>query len=258
MKRLFTTLIAILLAVSSLTPAIALDGTILQYDIATQADSTYVLQDSVVLGGWSDDYLHYNAYGYVLGLTETFYEPGLFSGYEHHKDYALATMVFHVIEDLKCDELGYKCVRITSDRPTSVAAGESCFCFRKGPRDFHMMKLVNGAWYHKPANTIPLRYKYVPSNDRVWTNEGVLFDEVMKPHLTYDSDIVYFLYKQEHGTLTYTWTEEHYHSGSMHYYKYGYKCADCNDFDNTTWISMPCTTGSCLTPWSVGQGHEVA
>ena len=256
MKRLFTLLIAILLATSSVSPVIALDEIPTQSAASPQATTAYQLQDSTVVGDWNPLYKRYNCYAYALGRNDKPYLPGGFSGNTYNESQSVTVLALHTKEDLQTSELGYACVRLTSERPTTTAANETCICIRKGPSDFHYMRLKNGSWYHKPGGTQPLKYKGVPSTDRVWTNEYKDDKGMHLPNTYYDSEIVYILYKQSHGTLTYTWTEEHYHSGSMHYYRYGHKCADCNDFADTTWISMPCTTGSCLTPWSLG--HEAA
>lgn len=81
------------------------------------------------------------------------------------------------------------CVRIDTD-------GDQFY----GGRDYYVMKLAeDGYWYHKPGRTMPLRYKYVPSNDHIWLNENVgsggydLYEDC-----TYDSEIYFIEYTIPH------------------------------------------------------------
>ena len=57
--------------------------------------------------------------------------------------------------------------------------------------DFHFMKLVGAEWRHKPGESQILKYNYIPSNDRDWTNEGLIEGEVVGGFGTYTDTIYY-------------------------------------------------------------------
>lgn len=73
-----------------------------------------------------------------------------------------------------------------------------------------------------------------------------------------DSDLRYLSYKSSHGDTTYTWTGEHYHSGTRHYYLYAYVCDDCGGYASTVWTSTPCAGPPCATPSSYTPELEVS
>lgn len=228
----------------------------------SRAVATYTLQDSTVYGSWSESFLNYNCYAYSVGRTDDFYWPGKFSNVPNKYDFDISDSIYSLACDVKADlkstSFSNQCVSITTTRPTSLSSGQSCICIRKGPVDFHFMKLSSSSWYHKPGNTNPLKYKYAPSTSRTWTNEASFRGDTYAPDTYYDSTINYLIYSKNHGSTTYTWTGNDYHSGSRHYYEYGYKCDNCGIFTSTTWTSMPCSGPPCATPWSLTPVPEVS
>ncbi len=210
--------------------------------------ATYTLQDSTVYGAWSDSYIEYNCYAYALNLTDDFHWPGRFSNTPNQSDFTINDSIYSlacdVMADLKSSTFSNNCVYVTSTRPTSLSSSQSCICIRKGSEDFYFMKLDGSSWYHKPSWTNPLKYKYTPSNSRIWTNENSKYGVAYAGSTTYTSDIYYIVYQKNHGATTYTQTGNNYHSGSRHYYEYGDKCV-CGYFLSTTWTSVACSGPPC-------------
>ena len=121
-----------------------------------------------------------------------------------------------------------------------------------------MAKLTSSGWYHKPGNTAVLKFNNPPSNSVPWISEGYRDGSFYSGSITYDSQLRYLLYKMYHSaTLSKVWTEEHYHSGTRHYYQYDKICNDCGDVESTTWKSLPCT-GECVTPWGTELESEIS
>lgn len=224
------------------------------YGVSSIRDITllpqYTLQDSTVFGSWSDKYRDYNCYGYAIGKTSDFYWPGYFSGVSYNDfnlDDSIYSLALDVKADLQSQSLNQKCVRVTSTRPT-LDSGETCICIRKGPLDFHFMRL-SGSWCHKPGGTAILKYKYTPTTSRIWTNERSIEGVAYPSTLTYTSTIYYIIYRSNHST-TYRWTGNDYHSGSYHYYEYGDVC-DCGYTTNRTWTRISCSGPPCPVPYSL-------
>lgn len=209
----------------------------------------YTLQDSTVVGSWSDSYLDYNCYAYAVGRTDAAYWPGMFSYTPSRDDFdvgdSIYSMAYDTRADLKSSEFSMKCVKLTSTRPTSVQSGQKCICIRKGSDDFHFMKLSGSSWYHKPGQSIPLKYKYVPTTSRDWTNECSMYGAILAPSATYDSTIYYLIYKVYHGEQTRCYTGENYHSGRYHYYQYAYVCDDCGETVSLVWEKESCSGPPC-------------
>ncbi len=197
---------------------------------------------------------YYNCYAYAIGRSSAC-NPGDFSGQSYNHMADISTVANVVKDDLK-GQLGYNCVKKQTSTPSSTSGWTNVIAVRKdttldvGFNDYHFAKLSSSNWYHKPGGTAVLKFNNAPSNTVDWTNEA--YDGTYHaPSIWYDSSIVYLLYKASHGTTVYTWTGNHYHSGTRHYYEYGYKCPDCGDFVSTTWTSLPCSGPLCNTPWSV-------
>gem|GEM_PF-1375310 len=219
--------------------------------------ATRGLNDSTVVGSWSNSYYNYNCYAYAVGMTDAFYWPGMYSNVPNSSNFdisvSISTLAAHVKNDLASSHYSYNCIKVVSTRPTSFQSGQKCICIRKGSDDFHFMKLSSGFWYHKPSWTNPLKYKYTPSNSTYWTNEAYAKDPstgVMTYYSAstqYTSNIRYIVYSTTH-TTNYGWTGESYHSGSYHYYKYGDICQECGTVLNPVWIKRPCSGPPCSEP----------
>lgn len=193
--------------------------------VANTRSAQDVLQDSILYGSWNDSYLNYNCYGYAIGV-EDLIDPGVYDWISKGNDkstyfynwYAnINTIASWVEEDLEArsytvnvvsqtmpntnvgDHLHLICVRKDDDGvPIADSSGNLLYYFH----DYHFMKLgTSGKWYHKPGQTQPLVYKYVPTNSRAWLCEG--YDGKNKVALvdestTYDSGIFYIEYSTPH------------------------------------------------------------
>lgn len=187
----------------------SMDGN--NYAMRTMAVTS--LQDNTVYGSWSDDYLNYNCYAYALGLYDRARDPGMFSNNSISMDTSISGIAESVRTDLQA--LGYTVLTVSSAMPTvTVSDHTHLICVRKDVdgiylisggmlillKDYHFMKLEqDGNWYHKPGRTNPLRYKYVPSNERIWVAEsydGSTYDR--QEGWTYDSDIYFIAYTTPH------------------------------------------------------------
>lgn len=222
--------------------------------VPTTRAAAYTLQYST-LYSWNVNTMEaYNCYAYAIGRT-TACQPGQFSNQTYDDSASIASVASMVKDDLNGD-LGYDCVKIQSNRPTSTSGWENAIAVRKDTtydvlnmNDYHFAKLSSSSWYHKPGKTAILKFNSAPSNSVDWTNEAYN-GTYHEPTVTYDSDLRYLLYKSNHGDTTYTWTGEHYHSGTSHYYLYAYVCDDCGDYVSTVWTSLQCSGPPCATPWS--------
>lgn len=223
--------------------------------------NSYGLLDNIPLYSWDASYEDYRCYAYALRRTSGEYWPGYFSTYQNHDDFStdipIYSMALAVKNDLKSSELNYACVKVTDTLPNTLnAARYNYICIRKSIEDFHFMRYDGTYWSHKPGKSIPLRYTGTFSNDIPWKLQGVtaagaaVFEN---EYYDYNSKIYYIIFRRTHYSTTYAMTGNNYHSGSNHYYEYGYKCTDCGVFvGETTWESVPCRGGNlCVEPWSL-------
>lgn len=204
----------------------------------------------------------YNCYAYVLGKKDYFYYPGYFSNqtYNGLTD-DLNKLVQLVWDDLHQD-LGYNCVKKQTKRPNTDTPGANTIAVRqdtsydnRGSKDYHFAKLIKGRWHHKPSDGAILIFKSYPDNKVPWTNE--CYDgKYCSYTIDYESDIVYFIYKENHGSTTYTWTKNHYHANGYHYFQYGYKCDDCGTYTKKVWTKKACSGPPCNLPSAIVQPPE--
>ncbi len=194
---------------------------------------------------------YYNCYAFAIGLTNSSYNPGSFSG----GTYVHTDGVYEVAQVVKADlqeGLGYSCVKVTSSRPTSTTGWENVIALRKdttydaGTNDYHFAKLTADGWLHKPGGTAVLKFNNAPTNAVDWILEGYQYGTYFTSAVTYDSDIVYFSYKSTHNTSVRTWTGEQYHSGKLHFYLYETVCVDCDAVLGTQWVSALCSGPPCI------------
>jgi len=233
-----------------------------EYQGSAPSATQYTLQNSTVYSWNASTMGSYNCYAYAIGRTFSC-QPGDFSGQAYDHTASITSVAAMIKEDLK-GNLKYNCVKIQSSRPSSASGWTNAIAVRKdttgdlyGFNDYHFAKLSSGNWYHKPGLTAVLKFNTAPSNSFIWTNEA--FDgEYWPPTISYESNIMYLLYKPTHGNTTYTWTGQHYHSGTEHFYQYGYLCSDCSEYTNTVWTSAPCSGPPCATPWSLTPTPEVS
>ncbi len=107
--------------------------------------------------------------------------------------------------------------------------------------------LTSAGWLHKPSTTAVLKFKESPSNSYRWTNE-CYNGYYNAPSITYESDVIYFKYKTNHGNLTEKWLGDHYHLGATHCYVYKVICDDCGRQVETVIERVPCSGPPCLVP----------
>ena len=178
----------------------------------------YVLQDSAMIGSWSDSFESYDCYSYVLGRTGGIGRmPGFMTGQDAYTREYLKSGKFDqiagfVVGDLK--ELGKCCTGYTKSLPTtsSLNSFSGVMCLRMTSSslltpDFHFMGYYKsvGQWRHKPGATAVLRYLYSPVKSRIWTNENVKADGAHAGTREYTSDIYYIQYNNSHKR-TYTYS----------------------------------------------------
>ena len=160
--------------------------------IAETYDARYTLQNSNVLGSWSDSYLNYNCYGYAIGQTSKFVNPGYYSNSSFSMNLSISAMADLVVKDL--DKLGYNAYKTTT-KPSSLSSWEKVICIRKGSSDYHFMKGNSTTyWTHKPGNTNPLSWKYSTPSYTTWTNEYSYKNVAGSATTTYNSSIYYIRY----------------------------------------------------------------
>ncbi len=210
---------------------------------------------------------HYNCYGYAIDDHRWLY-TGNSSGNPYTGLETIDEFSEKVTADIKAI-FNYQCIKQDDIAPTSNTGWINVIALKadtekeiydpsRGYRvnDFHFAKFFSSSdWRHKPGSTAVLRFLQPIGNMTVWPSEGVIGDEYFSNPMDYDSPTVYFSYKASHGntTPTDTWTGNHYHSGSVHYYEYQNACVDCDCFvsGTTSWKSLPCTGPNCIMPWSL-------
>ena len=232
----------------------------------------YTLEHST-LYEWNKNIQKYNCYAYALGITSEKYNPGDFYGkstdtnfdpkepYYNVNYITLAELIPLVVADLQSNEMEivtgnkYACIKTQINiRPTSLGNWNNIIALRTdedGQRDFHFAKLFGSDWLHKPGTFAIMKFNNPPSLDEDWTNEGYNGINYIDDTITYESKIVYFLYKTDHiYNNTYTWTGEHYHAGDLHWYERVYTCA-CGDIGEPVWEAIPCSGPPCSLVTSI-------
>lgn len=229
-------------------------------DRANQVDASSEdeeeLKDNIVIGTWDNSYLQYNCYTYALRRTDGKRNPGYYS--QGITSFVKTDTIYQIALKVKADlqELGYGCLKMRASYPDSIPSTHFCICVRKGENssttDFHFMRYDGSYWSHKPGNTNPLRYIYLPSASVNWPLEYSFRNVIGSEDFEYTGTIYYFIYSSQHADTVYGLTGNNYHSGNRHYYEYGYLCSNCYEvIGETTWESMPCTGNTCVEPWSL-------
>lgn len=161
-------------------------------ELAETYDAKYALKNSTVVGSWKDSYEKYNCYGYAIGQTSRFVNPGYYSGNNFSMGLSISAMADLVIKDL--DKLGYYAVKTTT-KPSAVASWEKVICIRKGNADYHFMKGSSPTyWLHKPGQTNLLKWNYTSPGTAIWTNEYSYKNVSYASTTTYNSTIYYIKY----------------------------------------------------------------
>lgn len=183
-----------------------------------------IILDSVVYGDWENEYIDYNGYGYAIGV-EAWILPGISSWLMqgepvetyHCNGYAsMSTIANWVYSDL--EYYGNVVNSVSATMPTAQTGEHTqIIAIRKDLDErymlnslgrweynhaIHVMRLdEDGNWYHKPDATNPLRYKYIPTNDRAWIYEG--YDGSSDIYfryedIAYESEVYFIQYTTPH------------------------------------------------------------
>ncbi|CAM4393542.1 hypothetical protein [Paenibacillus typhae] len=159
--------------------------------------ASYSLQDSTVIGAWSDSYRYYNCYGYAIG-NQVFKDPGYHSGKSFSISMGVSEIADLTVSDL--DALGYWGYKTTT-KPASLAYYQRVVAVRKGSNDYHFMKgdTSGSDWTHKPAGNSPMRWNFTSPGYKVWTNESSYQNVNYAATTSYTSAIYYVIYWAKNG-----------------------------------------------------------
>lgn len=254
-KRILTTILVICFLFSFACPVYAV-ATEQWYEI--NVEGIYSVYEA---NTWEEEMREYNCYAYAINLTNGRWNPGDFASTESNQlsyddEASIEDMVELVVADLKSDTLGYDCVKTQTACPTTTAGWYNVIAARKDTtedfrdlydnpfNDFHFAKLVNGEWYHKPGTTAVLKFKASPSNSISWIVEGYA-DGIWGYNInaTYDSDIIYILYKEDHSVSAWR-SIRNYHDGVWHVYIHSGTCESCGETVTRT-TSRRCSGPPC-------------
>lgn len=269
MKKFICLFLLVLIVCSCATPVSAVDSVLGKGALDSFAENEpHVLQYST-FHSWNANMLNYNCYAFVLGLTNGKPYPGQYAGLlVYDGDIDIDEMADDVKNDLLSDQFSYECVRVQSTMPSVIDSEETVIAVRKEKErtsylyecDFHFSILTDEGWLHKPDDTAVLKFNNPPSNNVDWNNECVKNgNQTEAPNIVYDSDIMYIVFKYDHGGFSIReWTENHYHDpyALKHYFEFSCVCSDCGR-TYLDWAVYPCTGPQCELPWSFTPEHEV-
>lgn len=167
-----------------------------------QVATNYTLVDNTLVGSWSSTYYNYNCYGYALGRTDIFRDPGCFSETNFSLTMSISEMADIVLADLNA--LGYSGVKVTSKPVSLPDAWTQVICIRKNINnvDYHFMKMASNlnTWRHKPGHTQILQWNYTSPGAKTWVAEYVGSDNVAAySGITYSSQIYYIVFKSNNA-----------------------------------------------------------
>lgn len=151
--------------------------------------------------------------------------------------------------------LNYDCVIISSTMPLVTENDEFYVIALRlssivnNKRDFHFMKMDRAAsdvWRQKPGTMAILTYNYLPTNERTWSNEGIVVGIIGYRYfggsLRYNSDIMFIAYASSHITTS-TYTGNNYHGRGVnqtkHFYEIVKTCVNCGN-TTTIWLVEKC------------------
>ena len=265
------------------------------YADAFDDSSSITLQDSIIaedennINPETQNWITvYNCYAYALGKYNTntdfssspsadpfegYYIGKISTGYEICSD-----NIEDYIDGIVSDLLYWRCTDITISTTmpsTTLSDNERLICFRlsmdtpnstNGSYHFMRYKIKKdaegnsyGAWYHKPGDSQVLQYKQTPSNDLIWTNEGIsAFGQFPEQLIEYNSPIYYIKYKDpvEYNVLTGRYVIDSYEDlNNIRYLpdEHWELTANVSIPSNTTWEPIETFSGFML-----GNGHTIS
>ena len=197
------------------------------YVEASDDSSSSALQDSIVdpsyeqyyndnLEKWISKYKCYdfalNRFHIAQSPNRQSYKIGNFCGI----DYNELTTIDQYLDTIEKDMLAlhFSDISFSTTLPTNIQSDETLLCVRlaidsnDNITDYHFMRYDKdtNVWKHKPGASKILIYNYEPSNDRLWSSEGIdIFDMCIgKDAAVYNSPIYYIKYTDpfEYNVLT--------------------------------------------------------
>ena len=172
--------------------------------VSSSIPSRYSLVDSTPLGTWINDYAYYNCYAYSIGhISQGFIVPGdIYTSGGGNNPFSMTMSVDQmaslVLQDL--NYMNYWGYTLSYKPATLPDQYFRIIALRKNTNnvDFHFMKMHANSlnsWAHKPSWTQPLLWNYTSPGYKNWTNEAVYSNYTYEPTTTYNSQLVYILYK---------------------------------------------------------------
>jgi len=162
---------------------------VLEHNWVMDSDQNWVSSVGIndIEGHWKSNWGDYNCYAYAIGRTDNFHYPGVFSNPKivlpsgEYSQYTIAHPIAEIAGYVKSDldTLGeYGDVYVTDYDPDIVEPYQTKICVRATTtntadfwQEFHFMKHVSDAWYHKPGGTAILKYKYQDPGAQDWIFE---------------------------------------------------------------------------------------
>ena len=208
---------------------------------------------------YADGSPNYNCYSYAIDYTSQWLIIGTLSGQRWDPKTATFESSVNMLRD-DLEVLGNDCISIIYDLPQAndIYNGYNVIALRLSPigessTDFHFMKLdysFGDVWRHKPGKTCILTYNDSPTNDRIWSSEGVakIGNDYYytSSSLYYDSKIAYITYAETH-MYSISYTGNNYHGRgtdqNKHFYEYTKTCNSCG-YSYTYWRAELCK-GPC-------------
>ena len=198
---------------------------------------------------------NFNCYGYGVDLR-VLMQPGFSSDAVYNlSTVSISTLANHVKNDLQSSHLDQDCVRITTNRPDAsiLSSGLNAICIRKGSSsagvyDYHVMKLTNNGWLHKPGQTAIIKHTKTLSPTTPWYSEGTS-DGItwVRSDINYTGPIYYIIYRADHS-YSVKYTGQEYHSGDYHYFRKAYVCNNCGASYGAYYEKIRCNGSPCITP----------
>lgn len=193
----------------------------------------YELQENELVQIINNSFIAYNCYTYAIEREEQneAKDPGDFSGFTYDIETVTVSRLAQLIKN-DLEALGFQSVYISLTCPVNIS-NLKVICVRKGYDatndfyDYHIMKLDNGAWYHKPGKESILKYKYQPTANLDWKNEYVnKYGSASFTNMIYSGDIYYISYYP----TTYNITNNYCEIANYDELKYAMKYHTANNF----------------------------
>lgn len=201
----------------------------------------------------------FNCYGYAVGLYG-WIRPGFANNDVYNlESTTAASLAYYVKRDLKSSFFNMNCVKTTPICPSSsiLSSGKQVICIRWGKTpdnllyDYHLMKLTNQGWLHKPSASAIIKHTVPHSSSTTWLNEYTYDGTTwINGSFNYMNQIYYIIYQANHSSSL-TYTGNHYHSGNYHYYEKAYVCDHCGSQYGAYYEKVRCSGPPCIRPFAI-------